>query len=122
MPNTPQPLPGGFQSVQIILDGSGNGIARIGPTRVREHWQVTGAAVKVATAINEAQCAVYVGPQIADPYAVDTTITGSTGDVCSFANQDVQPGQFVFAQWTGGDPGATATLNVIGTYSIGSPS
>jgi hypothetical protein len=118
---TPAPLPGGAQYGTAILNGSGNGTAQIGPSRVREHWQVSGAAVKVSTQEAEASCSLYVGSTVDSSTFVGNTITGSSGDTCGLAGIDIQPGQYVFAVWDGGDPGSTATLTVFGTFTIGTP-
>lgn len=124
-----RPFPGGGQFASVTLDANGNGIAQLGPQRVREHWQVTNAAVKVAGTVlqngmlvpkNQAQCSVYFGTALASSTFLGNTASGSTGDTCG-VGQDLQTGQSVFAQWNGGDPGAVATLTVFGTYSIGAP-
>jgi hypothetical protein len=115
----PSPLQGP-PSVSVVLDGSGNGIAQLGPTRVREHWQVAKASVKVSTQTIEATCSGYVGPAALDPYFYSATFTGSTGDTMN-VDEDIQAGSFVWAKWVGGDPGAIATLVVTGTYTIGPP-
>jgi hypothetical protein len=116
-----QPLPGGAQYGTVILDSSGNGTAQVGPSRVREHWQVSGAAVRVSTQNSQAACALSVGSSPDNSTFVGNTITGSSGDTCGLAGIDIQPGQYVFAVWTGGDPGATGYVTVFGTYSIGAP-
>lgn len=115
------PLPGGAQYASVTLDGNGNGTAQSGPGRVREHWQVSGAAVAVNTQNKEASCSIYIGSNADSTSFVGNTITGSSGDTCGCAGIDIQPGQFVFAIWEAGDPGSTGTLTVFGTYSIGSP-
>lgn len=118
--HTPKPLNQPFATV--TLDGSGNGIASLGPQRVREHWQPTSASVSVATNTKEAQCSIFMGT-VANPSTfLGQTIQGSTGDTCGFAGQDMQTGMKIFAQWKGGDPGSVATVVVNGTYSIGAPS
>jgi hypothetical protein len=117
-----QPFPGGAQYASITLNGSGGGTAQIGPTRVREHWQIQGVAVSVDSDINESACSIYIGTAVGQATFVGNTLTGSAGDTCGCAGMDIQPGQQVFAEWTGGDVGATATMTVFGTYSIGSPS
>lgn len=121
MSGVTRPFPGGAQFTSVTLNGSGNGTARLGPQRVKEHWQVTGVGVKVATNVLEAQCSVYVGTSAGSGTFLGTTATGSTGDTCGVAGMDIQPGQSIFAVWTGGDAGETATLTVFGTYSIGAP-
>lgn len=112
---------------RVTLDGSGNGIASIGPTRVREHWQPTAASVAVApvppatSVVKNATCKVFRGSSARADTFVSTTINGSTGDTCGLGGQDMQTGMQIFAQWIGGDAGGIATVNVIGEYTIGSP-
>ena len=122
---TTQPLPPTFATA--ILDGNGNGVAQAGPARAREHWQPSSAAVSVAPVppailrTNEAQCSVFLGTSINSATFLAQTQTGSTGDTCGFGGQDMQTGEQIWAQWTGGDPGAVATVVIKGTYSIGAP-
>lgn len=118
--HTPRPLPQPFG--QILLDGSGHGVAQIGPQRVREHWQPVSASVKVSTKVSEAQCTVFMGTTKNDATFLGQTATGSSGDTCGFLGQDMQTGMQIFAEWTGGDPGSLATVVVNGTYTIGAPS
>lgn len=119
-----QPLPQPF--AQVVLDGSGNGVASLGPVIARQHWQVLSASVKTTqptgTVVNDAACDLYVGSNINQSTFVSHTITGSSGDTCGLGSQDIQPGMQVWAKWTGGDPGATAVVTVSGTYSSGAPS
>jgi hypothetical protein len=120
MPIGPLPLPGGAQTAQVTLDGSGNGQVSLGPTRAREHWQVSSVGVNVSTNNNEAQCSVFVGvPGGLFAQFYGQTVTGSTGDTCGMADTDVQPGQVVTAVWKGGDAGAIAVMTIFGTYTIG---
>jgi hypothetical protein len=117
-PQAAQPLNDIFGTV--VLDGTGAGVASIGPARVREHWQVSSAYVSVSTNNNEAQCTVYVGTTLGSSTAFGTTFTGSTGDTCGIGI-DIQPGMRVWAKWTGGDAGATGIVNLSGTYTLGAP-
>lgn len=100
------------------LDGSGNGTASVGPLSPGESWSGVTAAVKVATNASEATCAVYAGAAATPCYFAGATTWGSTGD--STTNVPVvKVGGNVFAVWTGGDPGAQATLTVTGTKAVG---
>jgi hypothetical protein len=116
-----QPLPGGAQHASVTLSGSGNGTAQIGPSRVREHWQVSAVAVSVATQTKEASCSVYIGTSVGPATFVGNTATGSSGDTCGCGGIDIQPGTLIFAVWENGDADETATITVFGTYTIGSP-
>lgn len=118
----PAPFPGGAQYASTTLDASGNGTAQVGPARVREHWQVQAVGVAVETQAAQATCSVYIGTAVGATSFVGNTTTGSSGDTCGCGGIDIQPGQFIFAVWEGGDPGSVATATVFGTYSIGSPS
>lgn len=97
----------------VTLDGSGNGTAGIGPTLTHEKWDIAVAAVEVATNVNEAICRVSAGTASAG-----STTFGSTGASTDNFSSPIWPGQQVTATWTGGDPGALATLTVQGTRTV----
>lgn len=112
------------QSAVVKLNGAGNGTAQAGPTGMRERWQPSVVSVKVneATVTSEAQCRIYAGPDVSPPNFVDGTLSGSTGD--SSGNVDgqvINPGEYVFAVWTGGDAGAQGYMTVTGTKTVGGP-
>jgi hypothetical protein len=109
------------RSISVALDGTGSGIATLGPRRVREHWQLAGASVSVGTNTKEATCDIYIGTTPTSSQFVSNTDSGSTGATCALGGLDIQPGQLVIAKWSGGDANASATLNVTGTYTIGAP-
>jgi hypothetical protein len=106
-------------------NGLGSGIASIGPQAVRQYWQVSSISVgtgEAPTAIaNDAQCSVYLGttPSVSSGQLIGTTRTGSSGDSLSGGAQPIKPGYLLIAQWLNGDPGATATMHILGTYSNG---
>ena len=101
----------------VILDGSGNGTASAGPLSPGEQWSGISAAARVATNVKEAICSVYAGADATAGYFCDATTWGSTGDSTQNV-PDVRVGGAVFAVWTGGDPGAAATLTVTGTKKV----
>jgi hypothetical protein len=109
-------LPG---SVTAVLNGAGAGTARTGPSGARETWYPTNAAVSCSTNVAEAQCRIYVGDQPIPSNLVDSTLSGSTGDATGRVGAaPVTLGRYVWAVWTGGDPGAVATLSVTGTRDL----
>jgi hypothetical protein len=122
----PRPL-GEDVFASVTLDGSGNGRVTIGPTRVREHWQLGYAAVSVTFPAGQgfptkdAQCNLYIGAGASAGHLVSATATGSSGDTCGLGGMDIQSGTVIIAVWTGGDAGQVATLSLGGTYTIGSP-
>ena len=101
----------------VTLNGSGAGTASTGPQFPRESWDVAVASVGAATNAAEATCKIYAGPPAA-PLFIDGTTWGSTGDSTSNFSAPVYLGSAVIATWTGGDPGAIATLTVTGTRRI----
>lgn len=105
------------ESQPVILDGSGNGTARLGPA-FGETWSPSTVSVKVSTAVSEAQCRIYLGSDTSDSNFVDGTLSGSTGDSTDRVTGPFRLPNYIFAVWTGGDAGATATLAVLGSREI----
>lgn len=101
-----------------VLDGSGNGKAQIGPRSLREVWTVAAASVQASSNVAEASCAIYGGPDTDASSFVDLTYSGSSGDSTTNFGAPLNAGDYVFAVWQGGDPGATATLVVTGSKDI----
>ena len=102
-----------------FLDGSGNGTAKVGPLTAREVWSPANIHVSVSTDIAEATCNIYVGDDTSQRNFRDATFSGSAGDASDKIGSDViKAGQFVWAVWTGGDPGAQAIMRVTGTKQI----
>jgi hypothetical protein len=103
----------------VTLNGSGNGTAKIGPVGEREVWMPTVASVSVSPNTNEATCKIYAGDSAIPGNFIDATLSGSTGDSTGrVGGVIVQLGQWIWAVWTGGDPGSVATLNVSGSKQL----
>jgi hypothetical protein len=107
----------------VKLDGSGNGTVRLGPSGARETWTVSYVHVQTnqapASITNEAQCFVYSGTAADEGAFVDSTSSGSTGDSTDSASgYPVTIGEWIWAVWSGGDPGAQGILRVTGTREI----
>jgi hypothetical protein len=92
----------------VTLDAAGNGTVRLRPRSTRETWVVDGAAVTVSSNTLEPVCNVY-NSSLA--FKLGGTFTGSQDQIG--LNLTVRGG-FIMAVWTGGDPGATATINITG--------
>lgn len=102
-------------SAQVVLDADGNGQVSIGPTSQGETWLAgftAGVLTEETSVTSEAQCRVFCGGKF-----IGGTTWGSTGDASTNTTQ-LSTGQVVMAQWTGGDPGATAKLDITGTRSV----
>lgn len=107
------------EAASVILNSQGNGTAHLGPLTAYESWQPSTGAVSVATNSNEAQCAIYMGDQPVQQNLVGTTLSGSTGDSTGLGGLvPMQTGQYIWAVWTGGDPGSLATIKVQGSKNL----
>jgi hypothetical protein len=106
------------ESSPITLDASGNGTAKIGPTSHGEAWNPVTTSVKCSTSVQEAACKIYAGDSPIDRNFVDATLSGSTGDRTGSISGPIRMPNSIFAVWSGGDVGATATIRVVGTKDI----
>ena len=111
------------QSAVVTLNASGNGTAQLGPLSAREKWLPLVVSVKTnqapGTVVKEAACRICAGPDTSDPWFVDGTLSGSSGDSTgNVAGQEVDCGEYVFAVWTGGDAGVQGRVSVQGSKVI----
>jgi hypothetical protein len=110
------------ETLQVTLDGSGNGQVQFSPSGSSEHWFPTIVSVKVAgTVVSEAACRIYAGATPTDGNFVDGTLSGSTGDSSDrITGYEIARTRepYIFAVWAGGDAGKVATANVIGQKEI----
>lgn len=97
------------QSGSVTLDGDGSGSVRIAPSG--RDWVINYLTVRTSSNAKEATASLYEN-YIGDDYLIDASFTGSTGDTTD-TTIPVRDGYAVVIAWTGGDPGATATV----TYS-----
>lgn len=105
------------ESGSVTLNASGNGTVRMRPFGGGETWLPGAVSFKASSSTLEAQCRIYIGPAATDQYFIDGSLSGSTGDSTGrVAGYQVDShGNYLWAVWTGGDVGATATVQVIGT-------
>lgn len=100
------------------LNFFGDALLRLGPTAHGITWEPEVASVRCSTNVREAVVNIFVGNAATPDNYVDNTQTGSTGD--STGNVRTRGahttlGNYVWADFKGGDPGATAYLTVTGT-------
>jgi hypothetical protein len=105
-------------SASVVLSGAGAGQVQLGPVLAGVTWSPSSVAVIVAPTSQTvvSQFYLYNGAPVPANF-----IGGSyTGDVNSSAVTvpDMHPGQVITGVWTGGNPGATATLTITGTQNI----
>lgn len=106
-------------STSVTLNGSGAGTASLGP-RIGQRWRQVVASVSIPQPVtNEPLCSLYMGGAAIPANFVDGTYTGSLDSSDAGSMFVLTPGQSVFAVWSGGDPGAIATLSLTGVEEIG---
>jgi hypothetical protein len=106
-------------SATVVLDANGNGTVTIGPTIPGTAWQVSGVGVLVngGVAVNVPTFTLYNGGPAPGNF-LGGSYTGSNDSDTGLAIT-LTPGQILTGVWSGGDPGASATMSVNGTQTIG---
>lgn len=109
------------RTASVTLNGSGAGTVQVGPNSPGETWAPSQVSVSCSATVTTGtcQCNIYAGPGASQSTFVDGTFSGDTGDTSdAIGGREVHPGESVFAVWSGGVPGATATAVVAGTRTV----
>ena len=106
------------ETASVTLGSSGGGTVKLGPKGRAVTWEPATASVVCSSATAEATCRLYVGSDTTARNFRDGTFTGSSGDSSDRVAGTIYQNSYVWAVWTGGDPGAQATLTLAGTASI----
>lgn len=104
----------------VTLDGAGNGTARVGPDAHGVVWlpEVVRIRMTGANPSGLATCFVYAGNSATDDNFVDSTYDVTSASSGNIQGEQLRLGQFVFAKWSGGNPGAVATVSLSGSKDI----
>lgn len=105
-------------SASVTLSGSGNGTVTLGPSLPGVSWNPSTVAVLVQPASTTvvSQFLLYNGPAQPSNFA-GGTYTGDNNST-DLAVPPMFAGAVLTGVWTGGNPGATATMTVTGTQDI----
>lgn len=106
------------ESASVTLDATGGGRVRLGPRAHGEEWSPDVASITTSTADVFPECRVHVGHVPLPENLVDGTFTGNLNSTTNIRGSTLRLGQYVWGVWSGGDPGADATLIVRGTKTI----
>lgn len=99
---------------QGTIPGSGALTLTLGPSGLGTVWYPVQVTLLTTTGVFDTSTAlVYLGPLIT-PATIVAAIDGGNG-TAALAIPSMSPGQFLVVQWTGANPGDTASVNVIGT-------
>lgn len=101
---------------QVTLDVNGTGAVQIGPDKFNESWQIDVCAVNVnvPSASKQSRFTIYKGSSTAITSLVNGTYSGNFDSDTAF-NQTLKSGNIYTCVWTGGVPGAVATVVFHGT-------
>ena len=102
------------------VNGSGSATVTVGPHGLGTRWYPKKGDINTTSGPNDAStCQVFIGPAAS---AMDTLGAGQSyaggGDTFGLSGEMLQPGEFVTAVWTGGNPGDVATLRVTGSQIV----
>lgn len=87
----------------------------VGPQGLGNVWYPAQVTVQTSSGAADAStCSIYLGPAGVPVTLVGTIFPGGIGTL-ALAVPPMQPGDYLIAQWTGGNPGDAAAVNVIGT-------
>lgn len=106
------------ESIQITLDGSGNGSVLIGPTNPYQVWipSMASIVVELGNSTVTPSFQLYQGNG-ANGQTLGGTYNGAQNST-SISGVTLYPGQKLFGQWTGGPAGAIAILSITGTMEV----
>jgi hypothetical protein len=97
----------------VVLDSNGNGQCSLGPPSGTK-WALRLGSGEVSTANVQPRLDFYRGSASGPIELIDSTFTGAQASSGKVGGAVYYAGQLLWAVWTGGDPGATATLRAFG--------
>lgn len=109
------------RSQSVVLDGTGAGVAQLGPSISGESWAPAQVSVSCSQLVTSGACLanVYCGSGPTQDAFKDSTFSGDSGDSTdAVAGEILWPGQYVIVAWSSGVPGAIATMRVSGTRNV----
>jgi len=102
----------------VTLNGSGNGQCSINPPS-GTLWQLALAALSIPGAILIPKAYLYLGSSSGPLTLIDSTYLGNSASSGKVAGAPFYHGTYLWAVWTGGDPGALAILQAYGIQITG---
>ena len=106
---------GGYGVAQGVVGAGGGAQVQIGPSGLGTVWYPQQVVISTASgAADSSTCIGYLGPPSPVASSILFQSYAGGGDVQGIAVPVLQPGDFITCVWSGGHPGDTATLRVIG--------
>lgn len=104
------------ESATVVFDVNGNGVSFVQPGSAREIWNIGYISVN-SSSLGLVPVVKFYRGSIVEPNFITGTFSG-TLDVDSMPNTQLRQGERMWAQWIGGDPGATGTFTITGTKMV----
>jgi hypothetical protein len=102
----------------VLFQAGGGAKALIGPASGGDLWSLDQCFLSTSVgALDPAQCIVYAGPLPLQEYAITASLSGGSQQF-GLGGVGVPFGWFIYAVWSGGTAGATATLRVTGRKTV----
>ncbi len=105
------------EAVAVVLNAAGFGQVTIGPRRPLQTWRVTTVAVSVTTNVAEPVFRLFLGNPVPSNL-IGGSYSGSN-DSDNQLSALLRSGNVLTGTWTGGDPGARATMSIYGDLFTG---
>lgn len=113
---TSVPIAGG--QARITVNGAGAATLSLGPQGRGTTWYPTSVVVSTTTgAADNSTAACYIGAQALQNLQGGQSYAGG-GDTIGLSVTSMQPGDLLIVVWTGAVPGATASMNILGTQDV----
>lgn len=97
-----------------VIPASGTVTVQVGPSGLGTVWQVSQASLSTTTGALDTSTATLYAGQLGLATVVAAQSYAGGGDSGGLNDAVLYPGQYVICTWTGGTPGAVATLVVYG--------
>jgi len=104
------------KSGQATFDANGRAVIRLGPEKARERWVVR--RVTVSTTSNATSTATTYKGVETPSRRLDGTVRGNQ-DTSEDDSYSIESGEGFLCVWSGGTPGAIATLFLLGDIEFG---
>jgi hypothetical protein len=103
-----------MKTAQVTLNAAGAGKVTLSPGMYGVTWHLTQASVRTIQSVITKEAKAQLE---SFPYSLPGTFSGSSGDTTGL-DLTLSASQQISCTWSGGDPGAVATLSISGTQTI----
>jgi hypothetical protein len=103
---------------QVVVNAQGVAKLSLGPSGLGNVWRPSYCQIATTSGASDTStCSLYIGPLPIGPLVGGQSYAGG-GDSIGLPSVTMQPGDFVWAIWTGGKTGDIASLVVYGDQTV----